>query len=136
MNPFFTSCLIMPYISLTPHAYICHSLNSCLHYAMHITLYRRHAFAFSCTHLHFIMHIDPACKELPTQKKPVIKEPDDRLYLEPEDEGSLIKSVPASRGCLGQSLTTRQTNVFSLLVFLRSTKGRQDHVIPSKHLMS
>ena len=57
------------------------------------------------------MHIDPACKELSTQEKPVIKEPDDRLYPEQEDEGSLIKSVPASRGCLGQSLTTRQTNL-------------------------
>ncbi|WVZ97536.1 hypothetical protein U9M48_043062 [Paspalum notatum var. saurae] len=41
---------------------------------------------------------DPACKELSTQEKPVIKEPDDRLYPEQEDEGSLIKSVPASRG--------------------------------------
>ncbi|WVZ81899.1 hypothetical protein U9M48_029225 [Paspalum notatum var. saurae] len=40
---------------------------------------------------------DPACKELSTQEKPVIKESDDRLYPEQEDEGSLIKSVPASR---------------------------------------
>ncbi|WVZ94533.1 hypothetical protein U9M48_040414, partial [Paspalum notatum var. saurae] len=40
----------------------------------------------------------PACKELSTQEKPVIKEPGDRLYPEPEDEGSLIKSVLASRG--------------------------------------
>ncbi|WVZ81719.1 hypothetical protein U9M48_029063 [Paspalum notatum var. saurae] len=39
------------------------------------------------------MHIDPAYKELSTQEKPVIKEPDDRLYPEPEDEGSLIKSI-------------------------------------------
>ncbi|WVZ54510.1 hypothetical protein U9M48_005296 [Paspalum notatum var. saurae] len=54
---------------------------------------------------------DPACKELSMQEKPVIKEPGDRLYPEPEDEGSLIKSVPDSRGCLGQSLTTRQTNL-------------------------
>ncbi|WVZ55752.1 hypothetical protein U9M48_006375 [Paspalum notatum var. saurae] len=55
--------------------------------------------------------LDPACKEQPTQEKPVIKKTDDRLYPEQEDEGSLIKSVPASRGCLGQSLTTRQTNL-------------------------
>ncbi|WVZ52435.1 hypothetical protein U9M48_003490 [Paspalum notatum var. saurae] len=67
------------------------------------------------------MHIDPACKELSTQEKPVIKKPGDRLYPEPEDEGSLIKSVLVSRGCLGQSLTTRQTK-FSLLVFLRTIK--------------
>ncbi|WVZ50600.1 hypothetical protein U9M48_001840 [Paspalum notatum var. saurae] len=64
---------------------------------------------------------DPACKELSTQKKPVIKEPDDRLYLKQEDERSLIESVPASRGCLGQSLTTRKTNL-SLLVFLKTIK--------------
>ena len=70
-----------------------------------------HVFAFSCTHFHFIMHIDPACKELQTQEKPMIKKTDDRLYPEQENWGSLIKSVPASRGCLGQSLTTRQTNL-------------------------
>ncbi|WVZ80150.1 hypothetical protein U9M48_027649, partial [Paspalum notatum var. saurae] len=40
----------------------------------------------------------PACKELSTQEKPVIKESGNRLYSEQEDEGSLIKSVPASRG--------------------------------------
>ncbi|WVZ76285.1 hypothetical protein U9M48_024272 [Paspalum notatum var. saurae] len=29
---------------------------------------------------------NPTCKELSTQEKPVIKEPDDRLYPEQEDE--------------------------------------------------
>jgi hypothetical protein len=66
--------------------------------------------AFVCTHLHYFMHIDPA-NEGPTQEQPLIEEPNNELHQEQEDGVSLIKSVPASRGCLGQSLTTRQTNL-------------------------
>ncbi|WVZ54398.1 hypothetical protein U9M48_043346, partial [Paspalum notatum var. saurae] len=53
----------------------------------------------------------PACKEPSTKVKPLLEKTDNQLLQESEDEGSLIKSVPASRGCLGQSPTTRQTNL-------------------------
>ena len=62
------------------------------------------------------MHIDPA-NEGQTQEQMLIEQPDEEpLHQElvspqPKDEGSLIISIPASRDCLGQSPTTRQTNV-------------------------
>ncbi|WVZ64060.1 hypothetical protein U9M48_013631 [Paspalum notatum var. saurae] len=52
--------------------------------------------------------------EEPTQDLPLIEKPDDKWNREQEDGVSLISSVPVTRGCLGQSLTTRQTN-FSLV---------------------
>ena len=61
--------------------------------------------------LHFIMHIDPACKEPSKKVDLLLEEPGNELHQEQEDDMSLIKTVPVSRGCLGQSPTTRQINL-------------------------
>ena len=60
--------------------------------------------------LHYVMHIDSA-KEGSAQELLWIDKPNNELHQEQEEYVSLIISVPVSRGCLGWSLTTRQTNL-------------------------
>ena len=44
------------------------------------------------------MHIDPACKEPSKKADPLLEEPGNELHQEQEDDMSLIKTVPVSRG--------------------------------------